>query len=56
MPPPRRWRKRPATLAGDLDARRLVFVDGAFVPELSDTAKLEAGLSIGSLADALAAG
>jgi Fe-S cluster assembly protein SufD len=43
-------------LAGDLEARRLVFVDGAFVPELSDTAKLEEGLSIGSLADALFAG
>jgi len=41
-------------MLGDIGARRLVFVDGAFVPELSDTAALEAGLSIGSLADALA--
>ena len=48
--------KTAGALAGDLEARRLVFVDGAFVPELSDTAKLEEGLSIGSLADALAAG
>ena len=48
--------KKAGALAGDLEARRLVFVDGAFVPELSDTAKLEEGLSIGSLADALFAG
>ncbi len=40
-------------LVGDLEARRLVFVDGAFVAELSDTANLETGLSVGSLADAL---
>ena len=39
---------------GDIGARRLVFVDGAFVPELSDTAALEPGLSIVSLGDALA--
>jgi Fe-S cluster assembly protein SufD len=45
--------KTAAAMLGDLDARRLVFVDGAFVPELSDTRKLEAGLSVGSLADAL---
>jgi Fe-S cluster assembly protein SufD len=43
-------------IVGDLDARRLVFVDGAFVAELSDTAKLEDGLSVGSLADALTGG
>jgi Fe-S cluster assembly protein SufD len=48
--------KKAGALAGDLEARRLVFVDGTFVPELSDTAKLEEGLSIGSLADALTAG
>ena len=41
---------------GDLDARRLVFVDGAFVPELSDLRELEAGLVVGSLAKALADG
>ena len=39
---------------GDLDARRLVFVDGAFVHELSDLRELEAGLVVGSLAQALA--
>lgn len=43
-------------MLGDVEARRLVFVDGAFVPELSDLKNLESGLSIGSLADALAAG
>jgi Fe-S cluster assembly protein SufD len=43
-------------LIGDVECRRLVFVDGAFVPELSDVAKLEGGLTIGSLADALADG
>jgi Fe-S cluster assembly protein SufD len=32
-------------LAG-LDARRLVFADGSFVPELSDLAGLQAGLTI----------
>ena len=35
---------------------RIVFVDGAFVPELSDLADLETGLTIGSMAQALAAG
>jgi Fe-S cluster assembly protein SufD len=39
-----------------LDCRRVVFVDGAFVPELSDLASLEPGLSIRSLSEALAAG
>jgi Fe-S cluster assembly protein SufD len=43
-------------LAGELDARRIVFVDGAFAPELSDLAELEGGLTIGSMAAALAAG
>ena len=33
-----------------------MFVDGAFVPELSDLAGLEPGLTIGSLAQALAKG
>ena len=44
-----------ATLA-DVDARRIVFVDGALVPELSDLDRLEAGLTIRSMAQALAAG
>jgi Fe-S cluster assembly protein SufD len=39
-----------------IEGRRLVFVDGAFVPELSDLADLEPGLSIHSTAQALAAG
>ena len=41
---------------GDMDARRLVFVDGAFVPDMSDLAKLEPGLEMRSMAQALAAG
>jgi Fe-S cluster assembly protein SufD len=44
-----------ATLVA-IDARRIVFVDGAFVPELSDLGDLEAGLSIRSTAQMLAAG
>jgi len=39
-----------------IEARRVVFVDGALVPELSDLAGLEAGLTIRSTAEALAAG
>jgi len=38
-----------------LDCRRLVFVDGVFVAELSDLTP-EPGLAIGSMADALATG
>ena len=41
---------------GDLDARRLVFVDGVFVPDLSDLRELEAGLVVSSLAQALTEG
>jgi Fe-S cluster assembly protein SufD len=40
----------------DVDSRKLMFVDGAFVPELSDLAKLETGLAIASMAAALAQG
>jgi Fe-S cluster assembly protein SufD len=43
------------TLAA-VDARRIVFVDGTLVPELSDLGHLEAGLTIRSMAQALAAG
>ena len=43
-------------LAGDIDARRIVFVDGMFVPELSDLANLSRGLTIRSMAEAMAAG
>ena len=39
-----------------IEARRIVFVDGAFVPELSDLAGLEPGLTVRSTAQALAAG
>jgi Fe-S cluster assembly protein SufD len=46
--------KTAGKLLGDVECRRIVFVDGAFVPELSDTAALEAGLAVGSLAAALA--
>jgi Fe-S cluster assembly protein SufD len=45
--------KTAGKLLGDVETRRLVFVDGAFVPELSDTAGLERGLTITSLAAAL---
>jgi Fe-S cluster assembly protein SufD len=43
-------------LIGDMDVRRIVFVDGAFVAELSDLADLSPGLSIRSMAQALRAG
>ncbi len=43
-------------MLGSLEARRLIFVDGAFVAEMSDLTALEPGLTIGSMADALAAG
>jgi Fe-S cluster assembly protein SufD len=46
--------KNAGALLGDVETRRLVFVDGAFVAELSDLARLEKGLTVGSLADALA--
>ena len=42
-------------IVGDLDVRRLTFVDGAFVPELSDVKDLSAGLTIRPMAQALAA-
>jgi Fe-S cluster assembly protein SufD len=45
--------KKAASFLGDVETRRLMFVDGAFVPELSDLAALEPGLAVGSLADAL---
>jgi Fe-S cluster assembly protein SufD len=38
-----------------IEARRIVLVDGVFVPVLSDLADLEAGLSLQSLAETLAA-
>jgi Fe-S cluster assembly protein SufD len=39
---------------GDVECRRIVFINGAFVPELSDLGALEKGLTIGSMAAALA--
>jgi Fe-S cluster assembly protein SufD len=47
---------RAGALVAELEARRIVFVDGAFAAELSDLADLEPGLAIGSMAAALAAG
>jgi Fe-S cluster assembly protein SufD len=52
--------KQRARAAGAIGAgvnpRRIVFAEGVLVPELSDLAELESGLSITSLARALAAG
>ena len=59
LAPPARCRRQGArqecagALLGDVETRRLVFVDGAFVAELSDLASLESGLTVGSLAEAL---
>jgi Fe-S cluster assembly protein SufD len=39
-----------------VEGRTIVFVDGAFVPELSDLVDLEPGLAISSMAAALASG
>jgi Fe-S cluster assembly protein SufD len=39
-----------------IEGRRIVLVDGALAPELSDLAALEPGLTVRSLADALASG
>jgi len=44
-----------ASLAS-IEARRIVLVDGVFMPDLSDLDGLEAGLAIDSLAQALACG
>jgi Fe-S cluster assembly protein SufD len=46
--------KDAGALLADVDSRKLVFVDGSFVPELSDLAKPEPGLSIRAMAQALA--
>jgi Fe-S cluster assembly protein SufD len=50
-----RARNAGAALAA-VEGRRIVLVDGSFVPELSDLAGLEPGLTIRSMAQALAAG
>jgi len=43
-------------LIGDVDVRRVVFVDGVFAPDLSDLDNFSPGLSIRSMAEALTAG
>jgi Fe-S cluster assembly protein SufD len=48
--------KDAGALLADVECRRLVFVDGAFAPELSDLAGLEPGLTIQTMSDALAKG
>jgi Fe-S cluster assembly protein SufD len=48
--------KGAARMLADIEARRLVFVDGSFVAELSDSAGLQPGLTIRPLSQALAAG
>jgi Fe-S cluster assembly protein SufD len=50
----RRAAENAGAMLGDIDRRRLVFVDGVFAADLSDLADLEDGLSIDSLAAALA--
>jgi Fe-S cluster assembly protein SufD len=47
--------KEAGELLSGVEMRRIVFIDGAFAPELSDLTP-EPGLTIGSLADALAKG
>jgi Fe-S cluster assembly protein SufD len=58
-PPDAQTKRRAAETLGtcsSIEARLIVFVDGSFVPELSDLAALEPGLIIRSMASALAAG
>jgi Fe-S cluster assembly protein SufD len=46
--------KDAGALLSDIDSRKLVFVDGAFAPELSDLADTSPGLAIRTMAQALA--
>jgi Fe-S cluster assembly protein SufD len=48
--------KQAGMLIGDMDVRRVVFVNGVFAPDLSDLEKFSDGLTIRSMAEALAAG
>src|SRR5215813_7760621 len=48
--------KDAGSIAAGIEPRRLVFVNGVFVPELSDLAALEPGLTVTSVAQALAKG
>jgi Fe-S cluster assembly protein SufD len=43
-------------LVGDIDARRILFVDGTFAAELSDLEDLPRGVRVRSMAEALGAG
>jgi Fe-S cluster assembly protein SufD len=43
-------------LTGDMDVRRVVFVDGIFAPDLSDLDSFSPGLTIRSMAEAMTAG
>jgi Fe-S cluster assembly protein SufD len=45
-----------SAMLASIEARRIVFVDGSFAPELSDLEGLEPGLTIRSMASALAEG
>src|SRR5215468_3784703 len=47
--------KEAGAALASIEPRRIVFVDGAFVPEFSDLDRLEQGLTIRSMAEALAA-
>src|SRR5262245_53457111 len=46
--------KQAGRLLADIDCRRLVFVDGAFAKDVSDLAGLPTGLTVTSMAEALA--
>lgn len=46
--------KQADTLAGDIDRRRIVLINGVFAPDLSDLTAFEDGLSIRPMAEALA--
>jgi Fe-S cluster assembly protein SufD len=50
------YARNAGAVLASIEGRRLVFVDGTFAPDLSDLADLEDGLSIVSLARALADG
>src|SRR5262249_55156473 len=48
--------KEAGAALASIEPRRILFVDGAFVPELSELDRLERGLTIRSMAQVLAAG
>jgi Fe-S cluster assembly protein SufD len=53
--PARARAKNAGKILGGVDSRRLIFVDGAFVPDMSDLST-EQGVSVGSMAEALGKG